>query len=52
MDRARFSDEFGCEISFWDAHSVDFDAVLVFSNIPTIFGNVVGICLIIFYKKY
>ena len=55
IERARFSDEFGAGISFWDAHSVDFDAVLVFSNIPTIFGNVVGICLIIliiFVKKH
>ena len=52
IDRARFSKTCGARISLWDALSVDFDAVLGFSHIPSIFQNVVGICLIIFYKKY
>ena len=37
IDRARFSQRFGARISFWDALSVDFEAVLVLSNILTIF---------------
>ena len=52
IDRARFSDNFGAGISLWDALSVDFEAVLGFSHILSIFQNIDGICLIIGYKKY
>ena len=52
IDRARFSEQFGSRISFWDALSVDFEAVLVLSNIPTIFRKCSWNILIIFYKKH
>ena len=52
FDRSRRADNFGAGISLWDALSVDFEAVLGFSNILSIFQNIDGICLINIYTKY
>ena len=52
IDRANFSQQFGSGISFWDALSVDFEAVLVLSNNPNIFRKCSWNILIIFDKKH